>query len=124
MPGYLRVFTGKYLNSLGVRPRKNGANLAAAHGGASLQQFPLGIASPKRLERSTLQARIDDRPTVHAGRASACGVRRSRQNGYIRDFFTHGPHTAKRTWQENAARTRANARADAERVKHEAHSEE
>jgi hypothetical protein len=39
----------------------------------------------------------------------------------VRDFFTHGPHTAKRTWKSNAAQTRATARADKERVKAEAH---
>jgi hypothetical protein len=41
----------------------------------------------------------------------------------VRDFFEHGPHTAKRTWQENAARTGAEAHADKERVRREAHSE-
>jgi hypothetical protein len=38
----------------------------------------------------------------------------------VRDFFVHGPRTAKRTWKSNAAQTRATARADKERVKSEA----
>ena len=38
----------------------------------------------------------------------------------VRDFFTHGPRTAKRTWKSNAAQTRATARNDKERVKAEA----
>jgi hypothetical protein len=38
----------------------------------------------------------------------------------VRDFFTHGPHTAKRTWKSNAAQTRATAHDDKERVKAEA----
>ena len=41
----------------------------------------------------------------------------------VRDFFSHGPHTAKRTWRENAARTSAELHADKERVKQEARSE-
>ena len=40
-----------------------------------------------------------------------------------RDFFTHGPRTAKRTWRANAAKTRADAHHDAARVQSEAHSE-
>ncbi len=40
-----------------------------------------------------------------------------------RDFFTHGPRTAKRTWKANAAMTRADARHDKARVKAEAHDE-
>lgn len=39
----------------------------------------------------------------------------------VRDFFKGGPHAAKRTWKANAARTRADARRDKARVKHEAH---
>ena len=42
----------------------------------------------------------------------------------VRDFFKHGPRTAKRTWKGNAARTRADARTDTARLKHEARSEE
>ena len=38
----------------------------------------------------------------------------------VRDFFTGGPHKAKRTWKANAAHTRAVARADKARVKAEA----
>jgi hypothetical protein len=41
----------------------------------------------------------------------------------VGDFFVHGPHTAKRTWRRNAAKTRADAHRDKERVKAEAHSE-
>jgi hypothetical protein len=41
----------------------------------------------------------------------------------VRDFFKHGPHTAGRTWRRNAAKTRATAHHDKERVKAEAHSE-
>jgi hypothetical protein len=37
-----------------------------------------------------------------------------------RDFFTHGPRTAKRTWNANSATTKANARRNRERVKAEA----
>jgi hypothetical protein len=40
-----------------------------------------------------------------------------------RDFFTHGPRTAKRTWNANAAHTRAVAHQDKARVKAEAHDE-
>jgi hypothetical protein len=35
----------------------------------------------------------------------------------VRDFFTKGPRAAKRTWKENAARTKANARAGGKRVR-------
>jgi hypothetical protein len=35
----------------------------------------------------------------------------------VRDFFTKGPRAAKRTWKENAARTKAEARAGGKRVK-------
>jgi hypothetical protein len=37
-----------------------------------------------------------------------------------RDFFTHGPRTAKRTWNANSATTKANARRHKERVRTEA----
>jgi hypothetical protein len=40
-----------------------------------------------------------------------------------RDFFKHGPRTAKRTWNANAAHTRAVAHQDKARVKAEAHDE-
>jgi hypothetical protein len=62
--------------------------------------------------------RESGRTVGHAIRDGALTVGRT-----VRDFFEHGPHTAKRTWQENAARTRADAHADGERVKQEAHSE-
>jgi hypothetical protein len=58
------------------------------------------------------------RTAGHAVRNSAVTVGRT-----IRDFFEHGPHTAKRTWQENAGRTGAEARADRARVEREAHRE-
>jgi hypothetical protein len=38
----------------------------------------------------------------------------------VRDFFKGGPRKAKRTWKQNAAHTRAVARADKARVKAEA----
>jgi hypothetical protein len=38
----------------------------------------------------------------------------------VRDFFKKGRKGAKKTWKENAAMTRANARADKARVKAEA----
>ena len=41
----------------------------------------------------------------------------------IRDFFVHGPRTAKRTWKADAARTKADARADKARIVREAHDE-
>jgi hypothetical protein len=41
----------------------------------------------------------------------------------VRDFFTHGPSTAKRTWAQNTARTGTELHADKERVKRAAHSE-
>jgi len=41
----------------------------------------------------------------------------------VRDFFTHGPRTAKRTWTANAARTRMDARVDRDRIRREAHDE-
>ena len=58
------------------------------------------------------------RTAGHAVRDGAQTVGRT-----VRDFFTHGPHTAKQTWKANAARTRADARADDSRIKHEAHDE-
>jgi hypothetical protein len=58
------------------------------------------------------------RTAGHAVRDGAQTVGRT-----VGDFFKHGPHTAKRTWQENAARTKADAHADKEHVKQEAHSE-
>jgi hypothetical protein len=58
------------------------------------------------------------RTAGHAVRNSALTVGRT-----VRDFFEHGPHTAKQTWQENSSRTGAEAHADKERVKREAHSE-
>ncbi len=58
------------------------------------------------------------RTAGHAVRDSAQTVGRT-----VRDFFTHGPHTAKRTWLRNAARTRAEAHADAHRVTAQAHDE-
>ena len=39
----------------------------------------------------------------------------------VRDFFKGGTEAAKRTWNENAARTREDAHEDKEHVKHEAH---
>jgi hypothetical protein len=38
-----------------------------------------------------------------------------------RDFFTKGPNAAQRTWRANEERTKANARAGADRVESEAH---
>lgn len=37
-----------------------------------------------------------------------------------RDFFTKGPSAAQRTWEANEERTKANARAGADRVESEA----
>lgn len=37
-----------------------------------------------------------------------------------RDFFTQGPSAAQRTWEANEERTKANARAGADRVESEA----
>lgn len=54
----------------------------------------------------------------HAVRDGALTVGRT-----TRDFFKHGPHTAKRTWKRNAAQTRADGRHDKARVKAEAHDE-
>ena len=59
------------------------------------------------------------RTAGHATRDGALTVGRT-----VRDFFTHGPHTAKRTWQRNAEHTSDDAHADAARVRQEAHSEE
>lgn len=56
------------------------------------------------------------RTTGHAVRDGAQTVGRT-----VRDFFKGGPHKAKRTWKENAARTKADARADKAAVKREAH---
>ena len=56
------------------------------------------------------------RTTGHAVRDGAQTVGRT-----VRDFFKGGPHKAKRTWQGNAARTRADMRADKAAVKREAH---
>jgi len=56
------------------------------------------------------------RTTGHAVRDGAQTVGRT-----VRDFFKGGSHQAKRTWQGNAARTRADMRADKAAVKREAH---
>ena len=58
------------------------------------------------------------RTAGHAVRDGTLAVGRT-----VRDFFLHGPHTAKRTWRANADRTRADAHADKARVKDEAHDE-
>jgi hypothetical protein len=78
------------------------AVLSAAPAGAS----PVGVV------------RECGRTTGHAVRDSALTVGRT-----VRDFFAHGPHTAKQTWRRNAALTSADAHADAARVHREAHSE-
>ena len=57
------------------------------------------------------------RATGHAVRDGAQTVGRT-----VRDFVTGGPHKGKQTWKENAARTRADAHADKERIKREAHN--
>ena len=59
------------------------------------------------------------RTAGHAVRDGALTVGRT-----VRDFFKHGPHTAKRTWQRNAEMTSEEADAGGARVKQEAHSEE
>jgi hypothetical protein len=41
-----------------------------------------------------------------------------------RDFFVHGPRTAKHTWNANADHTSDQARRDARRVRAEAHDED
>jgi hypothetical protein len=41
----------------------------------------------------------------------------------IRDFFVHGPRTAKHTWRANAAMTKADARIGKRRIVREAHDE-
>ena len=59
------------------------------------------------------------RTAGHSVRNGALTVGRT-----VRDFFKHGPRTAKRTWIRNASHTSDEAHADKERVKQEAHSEE
>src|SRR5262245_65906336 len=56
-----------------------------------------------------------------AGHAARDGAQTAGRT--VRDFFEHGPHTAKRTWKANAARTKADAHADKERVNKAAHDE-
>ena len=56
-----------------------------------------------------------------AGHAARDGAQTAGRT--VRDFFKHGPHTAKRTWKANAARTTADAHAAKERVKKAAHDE-
>jgi hypothetical protein len=58
------------------------------------------------------------RTAGHSVRNGALTVGRT-----VRDFFKHGPRTAKRTWERNASHTNDEAHADKERVKQEAHSE-
>ena len=76
------------------------AVLAAATAGAG----PVGVVKES------------GRTAGHAVRDGAQTVGRT-----VRDFFKGGPHKAKRTWKENAARTRADARTDEAAVKREAH---
>jgi hypothetical protein len=40
-----------------------------------------------------------------------------------RDFFTGGPQAAKKTWRENAARTKTNAKAGGRRTRAAAHGD-
>src|SRR2546422_2350110 len=54
----------------------------------------------------------------HAARDGALTFGRS-----TRDFFTGGPDAAKKTWHENAARTKANAKAGASRTRAAAHGQ-
>jgi len=56
-----------------------------------------------------------------AGHAARDGAQTAGRT--VGDFFKHGPHTAKRTWKANAARTKADAHADKARVKKEAQDE-
>jgi len=58
------------------------------------------------------------RTAGHAARNGSLTVGRT-----VRDFFTHGPRTAGRTWKRNAGYTHAQAKADGTRVKAEAHDE-
>ena len=58
------------------------------------------------------------RAAGHAARDGMVTVGRT-----IGDFFAHGPRTAKRTWKANAARTKADARADKARIAAQAHDE-
>lgn len=77
----------------------------------------LGAATPA-LANPVGVVKESGRTAGHMVRDGALTVGRT-----VRDFFEHGPHTAGRTWRENAARTRAEARADTKRVKYEAHRE-
>ena len=56
-----------------------------------------------------------------AGHAARDGVQTVGRT--IGAFFTHGPRTAKRTWNANAARTNANAHAGKSRIEWEARDE-
>lgn len=73
------------------------------------------VATPARADPVGV-VKESGRTTGHAIRDGAQTVGRT-----VRDFFKGGPHKAKRTWKENAARTRADARADKAHVKREAH---
>jgi len=59
------------------------------------------------------------RTAGHAVRDGSLTVGRT-----VRDFFKHGPRTAKRTWIRNAEQTSDEARAGGERVRREAHDED
>jgi hypothetical protein len=72
-------------------------------GAATVQADPVGVVKES------------GRTAGHSVRDGTLTVGRT-----VRDFFAHGPRTAKRTWSWNAAQTRATARADKERVKIEA----
>jgi hypothetical protein len=78
----------------------------------------LGLAAPwARAESPVVDVPKESARTAgHAVRDGTLAVGRT-----VRDFFTGGPRKAKQTWKENAARTRADAHADKERVKAAAH---
>lgn len=62
--------------------------------------------------------RESGRTAGHAVRDSVQTVGRT-----VGSFFVHGPRTAKRTWQANVARIKADAHADKAHVEWEAHDE-
>ncbi len=78
----------------------------------------LGLAVPYARAESPVVGvpKESARTAGHAIRDGTLAVGRT-----VRDFFKGGPRKAKQTWKENAARTRADAHADKERVKAAAH---
>ena len=77
-------------------------------------------AEPKHRERAHVGKTVKEAAKTggHAARDGALTFGRS-----TRDFFKGGPEAAKKTWRENAARTKANAKAGGRRTRAAAHGQ-